>query len=159
MKFQIKNAYFLILTALLLSCSNDDNIDKDTQKPTISINYAAGFPQACQQLVKGETYIFKAQLTDNQELASYSLDIHHNFDHHTHDDQGEPCVLSAIKEAISPYIFMQNYNLERGLTSHEINLSITIPDNIDTGDYHCSYSVTDITGWQSRTSIDIKIID
>ncbi|MEE3225919.1 MAG: DUF4625 domain-containing protein [Bacteroidota bacterium] len=30
---------------------------------------------------------------------------------------------------------------------------------MDTGDYHCAYSVTDETGWQSRTSIDIKIVE
>jgi hypothetical protein len=54
---------------------------------------------------------------------------------------------------------MENFEIEGGLSTYEINISITIPDDIDTGDYHCSYSVTDETGWQSRTSVDIKIID
>ena len=143
----------------MLSCSDDDSVDKDDQKPTISINYTDGFPQACEQLVKGQTYIFKAKVTDNKALASYSLDLHNNFDHHTHDDQGEVCDLDPIKEAINPLIFMENYSIEGELTTYEINISITIPNDIDTGDYHCSYSVTDTTGWQSNTSIDIKIIE
>lgn len=143
----------------MTSCSSDDSIDKDEQKPTITINYDGGFPQACQELVKGETYVFKAQVTDNKSLAAYSLDIHHNFDHHTHDDQGEDCSLDLTKEAVNPFIFIENYSIDTALTSHEININITIPDDIDTGDYHCSYSVTDATGWQSRTSIDIKIIE
>lgn len=54
---------------------------------------------------------------------------------------------------------MENYTIEGELTSYEIHILITIPDDIDTGDYHCAYSVTDETGWQSRTSVDIKVIE
>jgi len=159
MKLISKYFNLLIITLLITSCSSDDSASIDEQKPTISINYNEGFPQACEQLVKGETYIFKAQLTDNKALASYSLDLHNNFDHHTHDDQGEVCDLEPIKDAVNPFIYMENFNIEGGLTTYEINISITIPDDIDTGNYHCSYSVTDETGWQSRTSVDIKIVE
>ncbi|WP_308992499.1 DUF4625 domain-containing protein [Mariniflexile litorale] len=159
MRIISKYSCFLLFIFLLASCSSDDSVKKDEQKPTITINYNEGFPQACAQLVKGETYNFKAKVADNQALASYSLDIHHNFDRHTHDDQGEKCELEEVKQAINPFIFMENYHIESGLTSYEINITLTIPHNIDTGDYHCAYSVTDETGWQSRTSVDIKIID
>ena len=151
--------YIFFTLLFLTSCSSDDNIDKDLEKPTITINYNEGFPQACAQLVKGQTYNFRAKVTDNLALASYSLDIHHNFDHHTHDDQEEPCDLGLKKQAINPFIFMQNYPIEDGLATYEINISLKIPEDIDTGDYHTAYSVTDQTGWQSRTSMDIKIID
>ena len=159
MKFILKYNYILILLLLLTSCSDSDSVDIDEEKPTISINYDNGFPQACAQLTRGETYTFRAMVTDNQALASYSLDIHHNFDHHTHDDQGEVCTLEDVKTAVNPLIYIENFSIEDGLTSYEINISLTIPEDVDTGDYHCSYSVTDETGWQSRTSIDIKIID
>jgi uncharacterized membrane protein len=56
-------------------------------------------------------------------------------------------------------IFMENHTIENGGTSYEINLTVAIPNDIDIGDYHCAFSVTDATGWQSRTSIDIKIVD
>lgn len=92
-------------------------------------------------------------------LAAYSLDIHNNFDHHTHDDQIGDCDLDEVKDAVNPLIFIENYSIEGGPTSYEINVSLTIPEDVDTGDYHCAYSVTDETGWQSRTSIDIKIVD
>lgn len=160
MKFISKYNYLSVLLVLILaSCSGDDSANKDEEKPTISINYTEGFPQACTQLVKGETYTFKAMVTDNLALAAYSLDIHHNFDHHTHDDQEETCDLGDVKEAVNPFIYIENFTIEEGLTSYEINISLTIPDDIDTGDYHCAYSVTDLTGWQARTSIDIKIIE
>lgn len=56
-------------------------------------------------------------------------------------------------------IFMENHPIENGGTSFEINLIVTIPDEIDMGDYHCTFSVTDVSVWQSRTSIDIKIVE
>ena len=106
-----------------------------------------------------ETYNFRAQVTDNKALAAYSLDIHHNFDHHTHDDQVTECNLDPIQSALKPLIYIENFTIAGGLTSYEINIAVTIPNDIDTGDYHCAYSVTDETGWQSRTSIDLKIVE
>ncbi|UNZ00043.1 DUF4625 domain-containing protein [Zhouia spongiae] len=159
MKTYPKLLLMLLSTISLLACSSSDDNEVDKDKPTISVNYAGGFPRSCEILERGQTYTFKAQVADNVALASYSLDIHHNFDHHTHDDQGAQCNLEAIKQAVNPMIFMKNYTIEGGGTSYEINIDLTIPEDIDTGDYHCQYSVTDQTGWQSRTSIDIKIID
>jgi len=159
----MKNTNFSFLVSVLLffvfSCSSNNEIDKDLEKPTITINYNEGFPQGCTQLVRGKTYSFRAKVTDNLELAAYSIDIHNNFDHHTHDDQITECELGEIKDAVNPYIFLENYSIIGGLTNYEINVSITIPTDIDTGDYHCQYSVVDVTGWQSRTSIDIKIVE
>lgn len=159
MKLILKYNYLLFFTLLIVSCSSDSNIDKDLEKPTISINYDNGFPKGCTVLTKGETYNFRAKVTDNKELASYSVDIHHNFDHHTHDDQIAECNLGNLQQAVKPLIFIENYSIEEGLISYEINVSITVPEDVDTGNYHCAYSVTDATGWQSRTSVDIKIIE
>lgn len=144
---------------LLSSCSNDDNLDKDLEKPSINIAYEEGFPRSCSQLIKGQTYSFKALVTDNLALASYSLDIHHNFDHHTHDDQGSACDLASKKQAVNPFVYMENFSIEGGLRSYELHIDVIIPSDIDPGDYHCSFSVTDVTGWQKRTSVDIKIIE
>ncbi|GLB49121.1 DUF4625 domain-containing protein [Neptunitalea lumnitzerae] len=149
----------ILVVGSISSCSNDSSEDNDLTRPTISLDYNNGFPQSCAQLQRGETYTFKAMVSDNDELASYSLDIHNNFDHHTHDDQGVQCDLDAVKSAVNPFIYMENFTIESGLSSYEIEITLTIPEAIDTGDYHCAYSVTDITGWQSRTSVDIKIIE
>lgn len=160
MKILLKRIFRLfpiMVTLLWVSCSSDDSADKDLEKPTISVGYPGGFPASCSELVKGETYVFKAMVADNMALASFSLDIHHNFDHHTHDDQGVPCDLEPRKTAVRPFVLMENRSIENGPTSYEINFSLTIPSDIDPGDYHCSFSVTDQTGWQSRTSVDIKI--
>lgn len=159
MKLILKHLFCVAFILLFSACSNSSDSTIDEEKPTISVNYAEGFPQACETLQRGQTYVFRAQVTDNVALAAYSVNIHHNFDHHTHDDQGAQCDLEPVKTAINPMMFMENHAIEGGITSYEINLSIVIPDDIDPGDYHCAYSVTDETGWQSRTSVDIKIVD
>lgn len=156
---KIKYLFYSFLLVLAASCSDSDDSEIDTEKPTISVNYSGGFPQACEELQRGQTYTFKAQVTDNVALSAYSLDIHNNFDHHTHDDQGAQCELDDVKTAVNPMIYMENFSIPEGGTSYEISISITIPEDVDVGDYHCSYSVTDATGWQSRTSVDIKIVE
>lgn len=158
MKLILKHLFCTVPVLLLAACSSNSDSTIDEEKPSISVNYADGFPQACQTLERGKSYSFRAKVTDNVALASYSLNIHHNFDHHTHDDQGAQCKLGTIKEAVNPLLFIGNHTIENGATSYEINISVTIPDDIDLGDYHCAYSVTDQTGWQSRTSVDINII-
>lgn len=155
-----KFAFFAFILTAFWACSSDDSVDKDEEKPTITVNYDGGFPQTCVELVRGKTYRFRAMVTDNRALASYSLDLHHNFDHHTHDDQGATCMLGPKKDPVNPLIYMENFSIEgNNVTSYEINIAVTIPNGADTGDYHCSYSVTDKTGWQSRTSVDIKIVE
>lgn len=150
---------FLIITTLLFWGCSDKDEPIDEEKPTINLDYEGGFPRTCTSLIKGKTYTITVQTTDNLELASYSVDLHHNFDHHTHDDQGATCNLDPKKRAENPLIYMEHRNIENGLKEYEIQHEITIPDDIDTGDYHCQISVTDITGWQSRTSVDIKITE
>ncbi|RXG22539.1 DUF4625 domain-containing protein [Leeuwenhoekiella aequorea] len=158
----MKKINFILFTAslfVLSACSSDNDTIKDEEKPTITINYDGGFPQVCESLQRGETYTFRARLADNEALASYSLDLHHNFDHHTHDDQGATCSLDAKKESVKPFIYMENFSLDGARKEFEIEIKILIPTDIDTGDYHCSFSVTDEVGWQSRTSVDIKIVN
>lgn len=156
-----RTALVALVTSSLFwgSCSSDNDKVKDEERPTVSINFSEGFPQACETLQRGETYTFRAMATDNEALASYSLDLHHNFDHHTHDDQGTTCNLEAVKEAVNPFIYMENFSLDGSQKEHEIEIEVEIPEDIDTGDYHSSFSVTDETGWQSRTAVDIKITD
>ncbi|TKD61426.1 DUF4625 domain-containing protein [Flavobacterium sp. ASW18X] len=141
------------------ACSSDDSTTIDEEKPTISVNFTGGFPQACESLKRGETYTFSAKVTDNDALAAYSINLHHNFDHHTHDDQGATCDLSPIKSPVNPMLIVENYTIEEGPKEFTFSIEVTIPEDIDVGDYHCGYSVTDQTGWQSRTSIDLKIVE
>lgn len=158
MKRKIVSPVFIVLFfTFLLSCSSDDE-QRDEEKPTITLQYDNGFPQSCTELKRGQRYTIRVKVSDNKELASYGIDIHHNFDHHTHDDQGAQCTLGPIKKPVKPMIYMKNNTLETGKKSYEIVHEVQLGEDIDVGDYHCQISVTDITGWQARTSVDIKIV-
>lgn len=148
----------LACATVVASCSDSDEEQIDNEKPVITIDYENGFPKACAQLKRGTTYLIRARATDNVGIATYGIDIHNNFDHHTHDDQGKSCPLDPIKAAVNPMIYMQNFTADNS-KNYEITKEITIPNNVDTGDYHCQISAIDQTGWQARTSIDIKIIE
>ena len=143
----------------LFACTDQDEGSIDEERPVLTLDYLEGFPRSCAALTKGQTYQFRIRAEDNLALASYSLDIHHNFDHHTHDDQGEKCALFQVKQPMNPMIFIENFSIENGPASYEIVIPVEIPDDVDTGDYHCQFSVTDITGWQARLAVDIKIVD
>lgn len=156
----IKTVTLLITTILFFNCSDNEETSEnkpDKEKPTININYEGGFPRPCDVLERGETYTIRVNVSDNIGLATYAIDLHNNFDHHTHDDQGSKCNLEPTKTPDNPLILMENYDIKQTPKTYEISQSITIPKDIDTGDYHCQISVIDVTGWQSRTSVDIKI--
>ncbi len=157
MKPMKKLGLLLLLSLLTIACSSNDDEAPDTTKPTITVQYDGGFPQSCDVLEKGKQYTIKVKVSDNVALKTYAIDIHHNFDHHTHDDQGSQCELDPIKTPVDPLIYMQNFPIENEPKEYEISQEINIPNDIDAGDYHCQISVIDVTGWQSRTSIDIKI--
>ena len=154
---KIHGIAFFALGLIVFGCTETTALDEE--KPTITINFAEGFPQACAQLKRGETYTFRAKASDNLGLASYSLGIHHNFDQHTHDDQPMACEMDAVKSPDNPLTLMNTYSIEGAPLEDELTISISIPNDVDPGDYHCAFSVTDVTGWQGRTSVDIKIIE
>lgn len=154
----MKKSYLIALLSLSIfsSCNNSDI---DETAPMISLEATDAFPKNCEHLFRGETFVFKGIFTDNLELGSYSLDIHNNFDQHSHSTDVEDCTHEAIKDAVNPYLLLQEYNIPNGLKTFETSDSISIPLNIDTGDYHFTIRLTDQTGWQTHKGISIKIIE
>ena len=149
----------LLLGFFVLALVSCTETEIDEEKPTITVNYASGFPQTCENLSRGQSYTIKAKVADNLELASYSVEMHHNFDHHTHDDQQGACELEPIKAAVNPLVFSGSERIPEGLTNYELEIDLIISDGVDIGDYHLALSVTDVTGWQARTSVDVKIVE
>lgn len=149
----------LLLFASLISfwsCSKDDI---DEEKPTIDISFSEAFPTNCATIQRGGYLFFKVKFSDNQALGSYSVDIHHNFDHHSHSTEGENCTLDPIKAAVQPLLIINNYPIPEGSTQFTATESIAIPSSVDIGDYHFMYKLTDASGWQTIKSFSIKITD
>ncbi|SHM47036.1 protein of unknown function [Chitinophaga jiangningensis] len=148
----------LLLTAITFySCSRDDQ-QTDTAYPEIDLGISGAFPQQCSILERGRTFTFRARFTDNMALGSYSLDIHHNFDHHTHSTEVKVCDEEGVKAPVKPMLFIKDYPIPAGAADYTATAEIAVPVDVDPGDYHFMIRLTDKEGWQTMKGISIKII-
>ena len=152
--------YHFILCSLFVSvmvaCSDSD---KDDEVPVIDMTVEDAFPQNCVTVFKGETFVFKARLVDNAELGSYSIEMHNNFDHHTHSTSIVECELDPIKTPVNPLYFVNEYTIPAGQTDYIATQNITIPTDVDAGDYHFMLRVTHKEGWQTSEGISLKVVE
>lgn len=144
----------LLMFSVISSCTKKE---VDDEMPQIIMDGSDHFPQACDTVYVGETFVFKATFTDNVELGAYSLDIHHNFDHHSHTTELVDCPLDPVKQAVNPLLLIRQYDIPSGLKNFEAEAEIFVPENVDIGDYHFMVRLTDKTGWQDIRGISLKI--
>ena len=77
----------------MVACTSNDDIVKDNELPVITDAGITANPVDCQVYSRGETIPFRYRFTDNEELGNYNIEIHNNFDHHTHGTQKDNCKL------------------------------------------------------------------
>ncbi|MBE8725198.1 DUF4625 domain-containing protein [Flavobacterium hungaricum] len=154
---KIKFLLGLFALVFISSCSSDDAAI-DTEYPVIDITGSNAFPIQCSTIERGQTITFKAVFSDNAALGSYSLDIHHNFDHHTHSTEVVSCEMEAVKKPVKPMLFINNYTIPDGVKNYEATAQISIPADVDPGDYHFMIRLTDKEGWQTLKGLSIKIL-
>ncbi len=158
----IKNRYVLIIFILLLmavawSCSKEDI---DDEPPVIIMSEAHHSPQPCDTVYVGETFMFRATFTDNEELGAYSIDIHHNFDHHSHSTDYEECELDPPKEPTDDaFLYIETFTIPNGQITYDAEVPVEVPGNADPGDYHLFVALTDKEGWQTIKGFGIKILE
>ncbi len=154
---------FIIISLIVFLNSCRDTEETDNQKPLISTDIQDAFPLNCDTLYFGETFNFKILFTDNIELGSFSIDIHNNFDHHSHSTEIGECNPAPVKTPVNPFLIIQDYDIPEGLKQYETNLEISIPSGnengvFDEGDYHFFISLTDKSGWSEQKGLSIKIL-
>lgn len=151
----------LLLLAGIISCNKEENIDKE--KPEIELSLEDAFPVNCDTLYFSEPFDFRVLFRDNAELGSYSLDIHNNFDHHSHSTEVTVCISDPVKSPENPFTFIEDFDIPRGSKELETNQTILIPagnsnGSFDEGDYHFFISLTDKEGWSTQKGLSIKIL-
>jgi len=151
----------LVASSLFYSCSKEET---DTTKPEIDLDFPGAFPQNCDVIYFDEEFTLKIRFTDDTELGSFSLDLHNNFDHHTHSTEAEKCDFHPDKDAINPYKFVQDYSIPEGSTEYIFEQKMTISSQnangqVDDGDYHLYIRLTDRTGWSSLKGLSLKILN
>lgn len=146
----------------LLSCSDSgDSVDKE--KPQINVDFEGAFPRNCDTLYFGEEYELNCILSDNEELGAFRIDLHNNFDQHSHSTEIIECDLEPKKTALTPFMFLHDYAIPSGLKQYKPKTEIFLaPENADgipyeTGNYHLQISVTDKNGWSSFKGFSVKI--
>lgn len=159
----IEVACLLLLAccAALIACDNDDN-STDTDKPSIMDGESSN-PTNCQVYQRGDTIPVRFTFTDNAELGSFNVEIHNNFDHHSHGTEAGECEHEghdheeAEATPVNPWVYNRDFAIPSGLTVYEASVDIAIPADIDAGDYHFMVRLTDKAGWQELKALAIEI--
>lgn len=157
MKQQVKNLLTAMSVVILMAGCSKNKDAPDTEYPTVDMTAAAAFPRQCSELVRGQKFTAEISVADNIELGSVSIDIHHNFDHHSHSTEVAECDMGAVKTPSNPFLLVKSIPIPAGNKSYTVSEAIDIPENVDTGDYHFMIRVTDKEGWQTIKGLSIKI--
>lgn len=135
------------VTFMFSSCDNDDS--SDTIKPLIELHE----PEEGQALEIGNEHgvHFEMDLSDDVMLKSYKIEIHSNFDHHSHGGNSR-----AVQETVD-FSFNRSYDVSGQKTVHIHHHDIVIPANATAGDYHLMVYCTDAAGNESYIARNIKL--
>jgi uncharacterized membrane protein len=133
-----------ILTSVsLVSC--DEN--SDTTKPVINLIE----PVEGDALEIGADVHFEMDLSDNEMLRSYKVEIHHNFDGHSHE------ATRAEEEETVPFYFENSWDVSGQKNAHIHHHEILIPANATPGDYHLEVFCTDAAGNEAFVVLNIEL--
>ena len=144
---------FMLLCALC-ACGS---LPKDVTLPEILPAGDATAPLNCQVYYRGSVIFFDYLFSDDTELGAYNLEIHNNFDHHTHSTESGECRQDPVKQPVNPWIYNQDFSIPGGSKLHEAEQTISVPDDVDPGEYHFMIRLTDRSGWQQIKSVSIRI--
>ncbi len=150
----------LMLPLALCACgSDDDETLKDMQQPVITEQGIVAIPTDCMVFHRGDTIRFNYVFTDDTELGAYNIEVHNNFDHHTHSTSASECEMEPSKQPQKPWVYNQDFTIPAGQRQYDARQDIVIPQDKDTGDYHFMVRVTDRAGWQQLKSMAIKVVE
>ncbi|MBR3648580.1 MAG: DUF4625 domain-containing protein [Paludibacteraceae bacterium] len=174
-----KYIFMSLFTALVIVSVNlvfnSCDRQKDLTPPTISD--ADFLPADCDIYYLGDTILVHFICSDNVELGNYNIEIHNNFDHHTHgtsavdcDEEGEEHEHEHEHEheedhdhehehVEGAWVYNQDFAIPRGTLCDTIRYRIPVPADVLPGDYHFMLRLTDRAGWQSIKSVPIHVIE
>lgn len=164
--------YILALGAMVIGFAACENKSIDTTLPVI--DEATFLPADCDIYYLGDTIFVHFTCSDDVELGNFNIEIHNNFDHHTHGTSGVDCDEEEHEgeehhhdegedhhhdhESVEgAWVFNQDYAITPGLTTATLDISIAVPDDVLEGDYHFMLRLTDRAGWQTIKAVPIHL--
>jgi uncharacterized membrane protein len=121
--------------------------DSDTTKPVI--NLIEPEDGDVLQIGNENGVHFEVEFSDHEMLASYKVDIHSNFDNHSHAATKGEAETEDFNKSWTWTITGKNTSFHH----HEIR----IPKNATPGDYHLIVYCTDAAGNESHFAINIEL--
>ncbi len=148
---------FLMFSFFMASCSDDE---VDNAKPIIQLVA----PVNNGVLHIGGEVDFVCEFVDDVELRSYKIEIHSNFDGHTH----ERAALKSVKEEHGhPWSYTNTWNFEAGKKNEDVHHhAIQIPETIlvdgveeqvAEGEYHFGVYCVDAAGNENKVFVKVMI--
>jgi hypothetical protein len=120
----------------------------DTTKPVINLIE----PEEGDSLKPGSDVHFDIELSDNEMLGSYKVDIHSNFDGHEHAQQR----VAAEDESV-PFAFSKSWDLSGKRNADIHHHEIIIPQNAAEGKYHLMVYCTDAAGNEAHIAVNVVL--
>ncbi|MFI3298546.1 MAG: DUF4625 domain-containing protein [Rikenellaceae bacterium] len=150
MKKNLKSLAFIALTLFASTFISCDKEGTDTTKPTITL----GEPVDGEEITAGNTsgVHFEAEFEDDVELGSYKVDIHSNFDGHSHVS-----ALTKSDETVD-FSFTQTWDISGQRNASVHHHEIIIPEDATPGNYHMMIYCTDAAGNESYIATSIVIV-
>ena len=147
MKTKIYFTTILVISVLaFFSCDKEDS---DTTKPVIDLHEPA---EGQALLIGSEKGVhFEMDLSDDVMLKSYKIDIHNNFDHHSHGGT------RAEGEGRVPFVFNRSYDVSGKKNVHVHHHDIVFPEDATPGDYHLMVYCTDAAGNETHIARNIVL--
>jgi hypothetical protein len=148
MKTSIK-FFTLCLTAIFFLAFTACKEDNDTTKPLI--NLIEPEDGAILHIGDENGVHFEAEFSDNEALSSYKVDIHPNFNNHSH------AITKSDAETVD-FVFEKSWTTIAGKKSAPVHHhEIKIPENATPGDYHLMVYCTDAAGNESYIAVNVEL--
>ena len=142
------------------------------------IDEGSFLPADCDIYYTGDTMQVHFVCSDDTEPGSFNIEIHNNFDHHTHGTSAVDCDEEEGGEhehdeeehhgedeshdhgmVEGARVFSRDYAIVRGKTSDTIDVAIPVLTGVSEGDYHFMLRLTDRAGWQSIKAVAVHLRD
>jgi hypothetical protein len=142
------------LALLNLTACNDDPVDQSA--PTIELSE----PGMNETFAAGDHVHFEAVFEDDVELGTYNIEIHDNFDGHSHGR----VAARQTDPSLQKWYFDESFEFPSGETIQEVHLEdeIHVAENAFAGPYHFIVQSIDkagnATAFDDDSAVEIQIL-
>ncbi|MDR2038490.1 MAG: DUF4625 domain-containing protein [Bacteroidales bacterium] len=148
MKTNILIVFFTVIfsSMLLIACNDDDG---DTTPPVIDL--IAPGEGAAFEIGDEHGVHLDMELSDNEMLQSYQVEIHSNFNGHQHS------TTAKSEEGTKAFFFKNSWDISGKKNVKIHHHEIIIPANATPGNYHLMVYCTDVAGNESYVARNIVL--